>query len=146
MTRKFLRSCWFEIAYTRRMNLGPIFGLLWGGGTKESGVRTVLNYVSMDDICVFKCTCRGFYEAVRSITPQPTTPNRAVVLDLERFLWFQRDGGGPQWLKAWDPDTMALISREGGLSVLRWAREHGCDWDYNVCREAAKRGDALSQT
>ena len=31
--------------------------------------------------------------------------------------------------------------KRGYVNTLRWAREHGCDWDYDTCRVAAENGN-----
>ena len=30
--------------------------------------------------------------------------------------------------------------RDGHLNVLQWARANGCEWDANVCAQAAEGG------
>ena len=34
----------------------------------------------------------------------------------------------------------AYAAREGHLEILKWAREHGCEWDSFTCANAALGG------
>ena len=38
----------------------------------------------------------------------------------------------------WDYETCLYATRN--LEILKWARENGCDWDGNTCLNAAKSG------
>ena len=40
----------------------------------------------------------------------------------------------------WDEDTCASAADAGQLEVLRWVREHGCPWDLHTCARAAGGG------
>ena len=36
----------------------------------------------------------------------------------------------------WDENNGALFAAyPGHLKILRWAREHGCEWDEQTCAE-----------
>ena len=39
-----------------------------------------------------------------------------------------------------DVSTCASAAAGGHLEVLRWLRQHGCEWDADTCRCAARRG------
>ena len=40
----------------------------------------------------------------------------------------------------WDADTCIEAAKGGHLDCLIWAREHGCDWDSSTCYWAAEGG------
>ena len=40
----------------------------------------------------------------------------------------------------WDSETCSAAAEEGQLDCLIWAREHGCDWDSETCSAAAEGG------
>ena len=39
-----------------------------------------------------------------------------------------------------DYRTCSAAAREGHLDILKWARDHGCDWDSETCWFAAQGG------
>ena len=40
----------------------------------------------------------------------------------------------------WDAETCACAAHAGHLDALEWAREHHCEWDARTCAWAAEGG------